>query len=748
MSPWAVAPVIVAEALVAVPDPLLTALRLPPVSAARGVAASLALSLAPAEADDTPPSWLLPEQQPSFRRAVAALRRYQGAILADPVGSGKTYIALAVAGVCNPGRPTACLVPATLRRQWERAAARVGIDVLVGSHEQASRGRMPAGTRGLVIVDESHHFRNRYTRRYGHVARWLVGRPALMVTATPVVNRLDDLAHQLRLAVRDDALALDGVPSLESLLASGCAVPALGRLVLETELAPASRPQKASRISPPGAAESASVAEAVTRLRGLRLSNNPCIAALVRAVLLRAAGSSPAALVGTLRRYRRLLQHARDALVSGRSLERSKLRRFTSELSDQLVWWQLLPRDDAGNDLELADLVEIEIQLAAAEAAARQPDTKLARLQELLSDEKPSVVFTCSRDTVRYIRERLTGLRLAWCTGVQAGIGSSTLARHDVLGWFRPDQSHPAGPMHLVVTDVAAEGLDLQRAARVVHYDLPWTPTRLEQREGRAVRLGSSHQEVEVVRFSPPPPLERLLRMEATLTRKSRLPAHAGLGATGRKIWRWRAELAARFRSTRRIAGAVAVTSEKPGLLAGFVLYHPRDPATCLSAWLSWWEPGGEWFDSPEIIAQRLLSVTSSPGEPVKEEQLQSCLALLAAPIRERLAVIRGRHWIARDAAPSVRRLTRLLHALISDAARKRETVRLRRLERALEFVSGGHTAGEAMLIEQLAEDGRIEEGLSPWPAQRQGWEEIEVRLTGLIVFGGYLSPYPNTHRE
>ena len=736
MSPWAAGPVIVAEALVAVPDPLLTALRLPPVSMASGVAASLALSLAPDQADDIPPSWLLPEQHPSFRRAVAALRRYGGAILADPVGSGKTYVSLAVAGVCNAGRPTACLVPAALLRQWETAAAAVGIDVRLGSHEQASRGRVPAGTRGLVLIDESHHFRNRHTRRYAHVARWLVGRPALMVTATPVVNRLNDLAHQLRLAVRDDALSLEGVPSLGTLLANGCAVPALGRLVLETEVVPAARPRKASRISPPDKAECASVAQAVTRLGSFRLSNNPSVAALVRAVLLRAVSSSPAALAGTLRRYRRLLQHARDALASGRSVERSELRRFTSELGDQLVWWELLPGNDVGNDLELADLAEIEIQLGGAEAAARQPDTKLARLQELLSDEKPSVVFTCSRDTVRYIRERLPQLRLAWCTGVRAGIGSSTVARHDVLGWFRRDQSARAGPMHLIVTDVAAEGLDLQRAARVVHYDLPWTPMRLEQREGRAVRLGSSHREVEVVRFTPPPALERLLRMEATLRRKSQLPASAGLGATGRKIWRWRAELAAHFPSTQRIAGAAAVGSEKPGLLAGFVLYQSRHPATCLSTWVGWLEPGAEWCESPENITERLLSIAGSPSVPVREDRLQSCLGLLAGPIRERLGAIRGRYWIAREATPSVKRLTRRLHGLISDAARQRDTVRLRRLERALEFVSGGHTAGEAILIEQLAEDGQIEEGLSAWPPQRQGWDEIEVRLTGLIMFG------------
>ncbi|MBI3746094.1 MAG: hypothetical protein HY264_06140 [Chloroflexi bacterium] len=42
----------------------------------------------------------------------------------------------------------------------------------------------------------------------------------------------------------------------------------------------------------------------------------------------------------------------------------------------------------------------------------------------------------------------------------------------------------------LLASDVAAEGLNLQRAGRIVHYDLPWTAVRLEQRDGRALRQG------------------------------------------------------------------------------------------------------------------------------------------------------------------------------------------------------------------------------------------------------------------
>ena len=186
---WTAPPAIVAESLVAVPDPLLTALRPGPLSFGAAVAASLARSLSPAEDDAPPPQWLLPQQRRSFRRVLAALRRHRGAVLADPVGSGKTYVALAVAASFNRGSPTACLVPATLQPQWEAIAKKLEIPLVLCSHEQVSRGRLPDQTRGLVIVDESHRFRNRQTRRYAHLARWLVGRPALLVTATPIVNQ-------------------------------------------------------------------------------------------------------------------------------------------------------------------------------------------------------------------------------------------------------------------------------------------------------------------------------------------------------------------------------------------------------------------------------------------------------------------------------------------------------------------------------------------------------------------------------
>jgi superfamily II DNA or RNA helicase len=723
-----------------VPQPLLTALRPGAPAPASAVARALAASLQPEEASDAAPSWLLEDQQRSFRRVLAALRRHRGALLADPVGSGKTFVALAAAAVLNPRSPTACLVPATLVTQWRSVAARLGVRVSVASHQQTSRGRLPVGTRGLVIVDESHHFRNPHTHRYHHVAPWLVGRPTLLVTATPVVNRLEDLAHQLLLGVRDDALLADGVISLQAALTAGRGAAALGRLVIE-EPSACGRPTRVTRVSPPDRRECTAVAEAMRWIDRLSLSCHSPTAALVRGTLRRAVGSSPAALHGALRRYRTLLLHGRDAARSGRALSRSELRRFAGELQDQLVLWELLPETGAGIDLDLTDLELIDSVIEAAAGASQGPDPKLERLQAILADGGPTIVFATHRETVRHLRERLAGAPIAWCTGERAGLGRSALPRAVVLGWFRTGGAPPIGPAPtcLVVTDVAAEGLDLQRAARVVHYDLPWTPMRLEQREGRAVRLGSAHGEVEVVRFALPDLLERAVRVGEGLTRKAALPSRAGLGAEGRRLWRWQSELADELGRSPIRSGVALVWDRPAGILAGFALYGTVEgrPERLAGA-IVWIDADGGSSEAREVVGPRLAAAARSEStRAVPGERLEEALSRLAVPVGHRLGLLAGYRWAAADPRPAARGLADRLQGEVQMAARSRNPVVLAQLERALGFVTGGHTVGEALLIRQLiglpaSELGRRIPRLPP-PTTR--WGAVEARLTGLVVF-------------
>src|SRR5207237_7180527 len=76
----------------------------------------------------------------------------------------------------------------------------------------------------------------------------------------------------------------------------------------------------------------------------------------------------------------------------------------------------------------------------------------------------------------------------------------------------------------LVATDLAAEGLNLQRAAVVVHYDIPWNPVKLDQRNGRAHRIGQTRDEVRAIYFIPE---ERTTGIIETVAAKNRVRRHS-----------------------------------------------------------------------------------------------------------------------------------------------------------------------------------------------------------------------------
>jgi hypothetical protein len=748
---------IAAEALAAVAEPLVTALRPGPPTAPLRVAAALARSLAPEEAQDPVPAWLWPEQRASFQRAVAAIRRYGGALLADPVGTGKTYVALAVAATFNR-QPTACLVPAALAGQWRAAADKLGVPTVVWSHERVSRGALPERCGRLVLVDESHHFRNPATRRYRLLAPWLVGRRALLVSASPVPNRLAELAHQLALTLRDDALRHHGLPSLAALLEGGRGHPALSHVIIVRSASSALRPAARQHVVRLEDSTLAPLSGALALVEGLRLSTRAPIAALVRAALWRGAASSPAALGASVARYRKLLLHARDAAGAGRTPDRRMLRELTDGLNDQLLFWDLLDPASGAPDLVPDDLPALEELCRLVSATAWGPDPKVERLRDLLADGRSTLVFTAARETVRYLRDRLPG-PLAWCTGERAGIGRQPLPRQAVLDWFRPAGGSAARieglvPRHLVATDVAAEGLDLHRARRVIHYDLPWTPARMDQREGRARRAGSAHTEIEVIRFDPPPMVDARLRQLACLAGKRRLPAAVGLDEPGRALWRWRADLAERFRELPATEGVALSRAGPAGILAGFSLHAWPAAGGPLASHVLWWEADSGWTEDADIVTARLEAAVADagleqpddpsahelPAEGVESpagEAVEATLGLLAAPIRQRMGEIRRSRWLGAHSSPAAHELVSRLQALARSAARRRDAAALDRLHRAIRFAAGGHTAGERAWIAQLAgsSDRTLESALTSFPAPSPECDALHARLSGILIF-------------
>ncbi len=672
---------------------------LAPAATPAGTAAALADLIAWPEARDPPPLWLLPAQTISFRRGLAALRCYGGVLLADPVGSGKTYLALAIAVRCADADPIQVIVPAVLEAQWRRVAARLDIVIAVTSHERVSRGG-PIGPRGPVIIDECHRFRNPDTRRYRLLAPALIGRPTILVSATPVVNDLRDLANQLLLAVRADALRFHGLRSL-ALLDRGAPPVAIGRLVVRAEPDRGAAPDREDRRLTWATTDDPFFLRALEGLDRLRLSSDRGVASLVRTSLYRALGSSPAAILASIRRYRVLLEHAALAKRAGKRVSRRELWRAAGVIPEQLVMWELLEPSDGTCDLSVSDRPRLAALEPLLRRWAEQGDQKTELLRALLYDRTPTLVFTGAIETVTYLRHRLALPGTAWITGNRAGFGSLKAGRQTVLESFapngRPDVDWPGAPWLLLATDVAAEGLDLQRVSRIIHFDLPWTSVRLEQRDGRALRRGSSHRAVAVVRFDSPAELESRLGLATRLERKARLPARIGLSTEVDRGWRVSDRLRAGFDGVVREHGWIVVDAGKRFSIAGiWIEVGPERFGLVLS------DPGnGQWTDDPTLAEALLGAAAHRPATLWDRSRLDAALGSLQATLRQRLTALHGTALFESDQAAS--RAIRRVRDLALLASRRRSGSELARYDRSLRFLQRGHTAGEEAVVQGVA---------------------------------------------
>ena len=189
----------------------------------------------PQSADDLPLEesavWgaLYPFQKSAVYGVVKRLRRHGFCVLADSVGLGKTYTALAVVRHFRNER-ILVLCPKRLKENWTRflydARGRNPLRddhfrYRVRAHTDLSREDpgVDWNCYDLVVIDESHNFRNHAGARYKTLRAALKKSRAktLMLSATPVNISLTDMRNQILLAADDDAFSRDlGIPSVRS----------------------------------------------------------------------------------------------------------------------------------------------------------------------------------------------------------------------------------------------------------------------------------------------------------------------------------------------------------------------------------------------------------------------------------------------------------------------------------------------------------------------------------------------------
>jgi hypothetical protein len=121
--------------------------------------------------------------------------------------------------------------------------------------------------------------------------------------------------------------------------------------------------------------------------------------------------------------------------------------------------------------------------------------------RQVSEDGRSVLVFTQYSDTLEYLRDNLV-THYGKSVGCYSGAGGELwdgnkwrlVTKDEITRALNKDELKA-----LICTDAASEGLNLQAAGAVINYDLPWNPSRVEQRIGRIDRIGQKHDDVRVV---------------------------------------------------------------------------------------------------------------------------------------------------------------------------------------------------------------------------------------------------------
>lgn len=399
------------------------------------------------------------------------LRRMRGrAILADEVGLGKTIEAgLVLSELRMRGLADRALVitPAGLVGQWREElerkfalpttiAARGGWEtradrpVVLASLAAARRDPLRSAVTDerweVVIIDEAHRLRNPASAS-GKLARALRTRYLLLLTATPVENRLQDLYELVNLVApgmlgtaaqfrRTHGSAGSGADTGVEALRNVAALRARTRQIMvrhrRSEVA-VLLPQRLAEtvLVTPCDAERSLYSELTARIRDEARGAAPTQRLTLRS-LARLAGSSPAAAAPTL---------------------------------DKVGWHDLADR-------------------ARAIERPRKTDELMSRLRAHVKRGEKVLVFTAFRHTLDALAAALAA------SGVPAACYHGSLPRRDkdaAVAAFAGDV-----PV-LLSTESAGEGRNLQFCHVMINVDLPWNPMQIEQRLGRLHRVGQEH---------------------------------------------------------------------------------------------------------------------------------------------------------------------------------------------------------------------------------------------------------------
>ena len=255
----------------------------------------------------------------------------------------------------------------------------------------------------------------------------------------------------------------------------------------------------------------------------------------------------------------------------------------------------------------------------------------------------------------------------------------------------------------VIATDLLSEGVNLQGASVIVHLDVPWNPAGLDQRVGRAARMGSRHALVHVHGFAPSAATERLLTLERRFREEARGASRGRVPAAGsRALEGGRAIVARRCRRAASPAPGqvVAHAWASPRRLHGGrrsarrIAHRVRRARTAIAA--------GDSASHPVISA-----TWPAPSVRAAPSRTRSSRRRARAALMSWLTIRRARESAGGALAPSRarRRLLARIDVAVSRAGARARAALAARIAHTHALIDAAISAGDERILDELARD-------------------------------------------
>ena len=147
-------------------------------------------------------------QRVAVNKAISILNKYNGVIIADSVGLGKTYIGIGLLKYFyNLDKKILMICPASLYNMWFNECKNNGLNVEIKTQEDIGRNGLNQDFMDnieYILIDETHNFRNDSSERFKELINYTANKKIIQLTATPINNSIMDLYNIMSMFLKDD----------------------------------------------------------------------------------------------------------------------------------------------------------------------------------------------------------------------------------------------------------------------------------------------------------------------------------------------------------------------------------------------------------------------------------------------------------------------------------------------------------------------------------------------------------------